>query len=862
MPYLKAGTTWFVLTATSLIVLFGQTTSAAPNLAFDLKKGELESLSRSAIYNARVAFVLYSSATKEREQILNQLASDSSPQALQALAEIASVTKDIQVREFCTKTLLALQPRSVPALTYLKTYGSTKALKEQVGKNLALTEPAGTAGDSNTSNANTSISLASDQEISILKSIFNADPKAGLDQVLQQVLGQVSEVNEDPTNGSRYLVQSYFLKRILALQNASAETRQAQFSHLLNEVESFLHRRAKKISIAKPQDFTDFKNSLMSRYAMLNDEMRFSRGLSDRSPVVLNVRPAMDLELKEFSTAFRQADKALTFPQKGYFFDLLSDRTQAGVLFRLQLKSLPSSKKEVLLNEISSEFKKKHESLQNVAQQLMESGAIKFSNPAEQRFFELMILNYFSTYTFDETANVMKAMIERPDLAHGNELFRFFVMYAGPQMQKLLQVVGRRPGLSPELSETFQALEDAGLNSPWEKISPNFKEAPEGYEWVSITRTPFVGSMAETYKGVVRDLKTGELVTIAARTLKSEIRNRIENEIPRLVKLGRELDTDAILKSYHFPKVGPVMSDVMSMAKAELDVQETIRNQLQGEKVYTGDRKLSNGRKVHFVTAKTLEAKNQDVIYSTWLKGEKFEDFQKTNPQAAVEVSEALVNHWVENAMFKSRFFHADLHQGNLKVRQEANGDVTVAILDFGMVGTLEKDERSILIRLGLATKQNTNATLIAKYLYALSEKHLNEISETELAERARHHLATNPPGSVTMDLWMAWGMSVGLKLPKKITAFGRGLGATEQLLVSAGSKKYIVGVMQEIALKHALELAPDLAAYVRDSTVAKFKERKATKRAKIDAPRESAAALAGANSKQTLRCEAVFTFN
>ena len=423
-----------------------------------------------------------------------------------------------------------------------------------------------------------------------------------------------------------------------------------------------------------------------------------------------------------------------------------------------------------------------------------------------------MISHYFSTYTFEETADVMKAVLERPDHQTPNDLFHLMVMYAGPQMQKLLQVVSRRPGISPELQATFKKLEESGLGSAWENISMNFTEPPQGTEWIKLDRTPRVGSMAETYKGVVRTAD-GSAVTIAARTLKANIRARVEKEIPRLIELGRVLDADPVLRRYDFPRVGPAMDDVMSMTKAELDVAETTRNQIEGEKIYSASKVLKSGLKIEFQTPKTLVASNGDVTYATWLKGESFEEFVRKDPSIAVQLAEATAYHWIENALFKQRFFHADLHQGNMKVSERAPGDYIIGLLDFGMVGRINAAERSTIIKLSLAAVRNKNPSLIAQYLYELSEKSKNTVTLEELRVEAAKYLSLNKGPLLTMDIWIGWSMSRGLKLPRSITAFSRGIGAMEQLTVASGSKKWLADMVKEVAMKHKLELAPDLRA-------------------------------------------------
>lgn len=784
---------------------------AGTNAAPSLKLGEFTDFARASYYSAFALFTLSAGTNEQHELVLKLLTDDSSPKALDAIGEIAALSEDDALATRAFNILLEKRPQSAKALltvAHLSYDDERRALAEKAYDDIAPAEVKA---------ANPRGPIPFEKQIEALKDVDLDAAKALLTNNAGD-LKKLMSVPEDLTNGSRYVVQSWFLKKILSLQKSPDEERKLRLDFLLNEVSQYLSKPARTVKIETPEDFAAFKESLTSRFATLPDEMKFSKGLSDQTPVQLDIAPAMVAEVKAFSDSFRQFDRKVL--GETYFFDLLTNDRLPGHLVRLRLKAESDQDKLAQLRQISDEFDQQYRGLQTVAQTLIDAKAIQFKVPAEQRFFELMITHYFSTYSFEETANVMKAIIERPDQQTSNDLFNLMVMYAGPQMQKLLQVVGRRQGISPELSAIFKQLEESGLASPWERVGPNFVKPPKGYEWVSLDRKAFVGSMAETYKGVVRNLQTGERLTVAARTLKSDIRERVEREIPRLLDLGRVIDSDPILRAYDFPLVGPVMDDVMQMARAELDVQATIANQKMGEAIYTGDVKLANGLTVHFQTARTLESENPDVIYTTWLDGEKFEDFVNDDPALATQVAEATAYHWIDNALFKQRFFHADLHQGNLKDERVSPNLLDVDLLDFGMVGRLQLGERSTIIKLSLAASSNTNAPLIAKYLYDLSEKDKNKISLEELTRSAKLYLKANRGPLLTMDIWIGWSLSKGLKLPKNITAFSRGIGAVEQLTIASGSKKYLADMVKDVALQHKLELAPDLARYLRDHVV------------------------------------------
>ncbi len=800
-----------LLIALILFVLTVQSTSqAATQNANRLKIGEVKrALSEASLHSAAALFVLTKASPEQRALVIEKLADDKSPKALEALAEIAAISDRAETAQKAFDALLANRPASARALQLVSqtTYDSARReAATEAGKHLPV---------------QASVAVrAKNQKLN-----FDSSQLKAIETFLRSPdIAQKLTINEDLSNGARYQIQTWFLKKILSMQRASNEERQKRFDFLVNEISLFLEKTPVTFKINEAKDLEAFKETLVSRFAYLADEVKYSNGLSHETPIRLEISNSMMSKVAEYSQSFRQFDSKIEALNGTYFFDALSNASHQGLFFRMQMKAEPDFKKTANMRRISDSFETQYKSLKTVAPTLLASNVIQFANPAEQRFFELLINHYFSTYTFEETANVMKAVIERPDRQKGTDLFHLMVMYAGPQMQKLLQVVSRRPGISPELQETFKRLEESGLASPWERVSPKFAEAPQGYQWVKLGREARVGSMAETYKGLIR-AHNGEEITIAARTLKSDIRERVEREIPRLEALAREIDRDPLLRSYDFPLVSPVMDDVMAMARHELNVAATIEAQTTGERVYTATRVLTNGVKVHFKTAQTLKASHGDVIYSTWLKGEKFEDFVKHDANLAVQVAELTANHWIENALFKERFFHADLHQGNLKIQQLSSGEINVGLLDFGMVGRLSAQERSTIIKLSLATFRNRNPSLIAKYLYELAEPGQSSISQADLAKEAKLYLEANRGPLLTMDIWIGWSLSKGLKLPKNITAFSRGIGAMDQLTAASGSKKFIAELVKEVALTHKMELAPDLVRYLRDNLITTMSE-------------------------------------
>jgi predicted unusual protein kinase regulating ubiquinone biosynthesis (AarF/ABC1/UbiB family) len=480
---------------------------------------------------------------------------------------------------------------------------------------------------------------------------------------------------------------------------------------------------------------------------------------------------------------------------------------------REDLIKLPKKEKRKIIREITEMFETNIKKLRNISSELIRSGNVKFENSADQRFFELLLSEYYSEIPREMAKNVLKKLIESPDKNSPMDIFRHMVLYSGPQMQKLLQVLGRNEGFSPELRKVFGQVEENGLEFPWEQIAHKFTDPPVGYEWVSLNRQSFVGTMAQTYFGIVRD-RNGNSVEIAARTLKPGIADELAEEKPRLEKLARTIDQDPLLRRSDFPLITPILQDVEEMAKEELDVGLTENRQRQGEK-YKSTVKNKDGLQIEFITPETLNSSQNGILYSTWLPGEKFDSFQEKYPVEAVAVAEAIAEKWIETAFFSELFFHADLHQGNMKIRRISATQIQVGFLDFGMAATIDQASKSLLVRLGIELVGKCSARGIAEYIWQLSDSSQNLVSYSKFVEEIEKRLPKDNSRSIAA--WLRWSLSKGIKLKKNINAFSRGLCAIEQLLIAGKSAFTASDLMLKVARSFKWDLTKLGASYLKD---------------------------------------------
>ena len=262
---------------------------AATNSANSLKIGEVT----QAAYSSAVLFTLTSATPEQRAFIIVQLSEDGSPMALQALREIAASAAD-QTTAAAARAELASPRGSRTQSPHTKILEAFRSAKIPFG----------------TSSLPTNLKIPADLE-----------------------------------NGSRYFVQTWFLKNILALHGSTNEARLARFDLMINDISVFLTKPAKTVKIENEKDLEAFKASIVPPYAYLADEMKFSKGLTDREPVRLEISSSIRSKVEEFSKTFLAADRQIPELNGSYFFDAMSSPDMSGALFRLMLKALPSGRK-------------------------------------------------------------------------------------------------------------------------------------------------------------------------------------------------------------------------------------------------------------------------------------------------------------------------------------------------------------------------------------------------------------------------------------------------------------------------------------------------------------------------------------
>ncbi len=673
-----------------------------------------------------------------------------------------------------------------------------------------------------------------------------------------------------PYDFFRFQIQTYLFKKLLSVAEKPLADRILALEDAVKEIDKFLDTPTKIISVNTKEELEAQFATLESEYKYLNDEMEFDKLLSERTPVQLDVAPELVPDLLAFSEKLRDLDYYIDeFGFKGYVTDVLSEDSPLGRFARQKVAEEDFLKK-MIAEEISKVFNKDvYDELMLKARDLLASKSDIIKDPALRRMLILFIENYYLSWEFDEAKNILKRIMERPDKRRIVDVLGLVISYSGPLFLKVLQIVSGLPIKSDEIKEILEPLLENNVRSAFENVRDDLQppigfDFIEGWEQDPNQRYGPVGTMAETRflkvvpEGTPFEDQINSLVQeIATRVRRHKIQDQLESEIDRILTTIEILDNDPIMAKNGFPKLLPIVKDVIEITKEELFIEKTIANQERGRVTYTsshegtikitkshvakvqasgssedvnyddpmmnneeviisqltGDVGTKHEMKVNFLVAENIPSRDETKTqHMTKQPGISYQKFIKDGRNHLVSqfIAEKLAVKWLGETLFNSRFFHADLHAGNIKISKVDENEYDVSLLDFGLAGDITKDQTEKLIELVLASTNSSDRTTIAKIFHELAEDTPKGHSVEDLAEALERHyefaielhknsylkkhnsLDGYQPKTITLADILLMAMIEGYKLPQDFTAAVRGLSAIQTLLKASNSQKTI----------------------------------------------------------------------
>ncbi|WP_137802705.1 AarF/ABC1/UbiB kinase family protein [Kocuria sp. 2SI] len=293
----------------------------------------------------------------------------------------------------------------------------------------------------------------------------------------------------------------------------------------------------------------------------------------------------------------------------------------------------------------------------------------------------------------------------RPQPVH----LRLALEELGPTFVKLGQLASTRPDLLPqEYARELARLQDSSPPIPPDRIRELLEQEPDtAAEEIlrHIDPVPLAtGSIGQAHTAVY----DGMDVVVKIR------RPGIVDTVNRDLEVLREL---AVLITRYWPGVGDqdltgLVDQFAASMRDELDYLAEARSTERMRELFAGHPSL-------IVPAVVWQATSSRVLTTERISGMKITDHTALDAagvdrhQLAVTATEILCQ-----MIFVHGFFHADPHPGNLFI----HSDGSIAMIDFGMVGSLSEEFRDALVTMLVGVSQG-NARRATTGLLKLTDR-------------------------------------------------------------------------------------------------------------------------------------------
>jgi ubiquinone biosynthesis protein len=275
----------------------------------------------------------------------------------------------------------------------------------------------------------------------------------------------------------------------------------------------------------------------------------------------------------------------------------------------------------------------------------------------------------------------IKGIFVKPKKSFGERLTDCFYEM-GPIYIKFGQTLSTRPDLvGSEVAESLKYLQDKLPAFDTKIVRDKIEESFGGKIsdlFLEFEDTPVAAaSIAQVHKA---KLKSGEIV--AVKILRPNIEEKYENDM-QFLEFGAKLASKLLKKAKRL-KPNEVIAVFRQSMKFELDLRSEAA---AASRIYD-----------NFISDDTLlipkifwQFTSSDIITLEWIEGVSIYDKNKIeklglNPkEIAAKISVVFFNQ-----AYRDGFFHADLHPGNILVCPDGR----VALVDFGIVGTLQENDR------------------------------------------------------------------------------------------------------------------------------------------------------------------------
>lgn len=362
---------------------------------------------------------------------------------------------------------------------------------------------------------------------------------------------------------------------------------------------------------------------------------------------------------------------------------------------------------------------------------------------------------------------------ERKDEDRGERL-RVALETLGPTFIKFGQLLSMRPDfLPPDLIRALQKLQDNAYPFSFELVRQEIRAElgaePEGLFAFFDPEPLAAASVAQVHRA---RLRTGEEVVVKVQ--RPGVKQVVETDLAILFRLAHLLQRTRLGKVYNL--VG-VLNELSQTFQKELNFETEAQNAVLFRKNFQGKEKV-------YIPAVYQAYSTPRVLTLEYLEGKKMgEIFAYPGAWDRRQLATDLAQIFAQ-MILKDGFFHADPHPGNIVLLP--NGKI--GFMDFGMVGSLEGEQRKLLEYLITSFLRKKTSQLIQALMgMGITNPQTDLVSLRREIEHLREHYTGIPLSEIRLNLVLQelfhLAFRYRLRLPANLALLAKTLGTLEAVI-------------------------------------------------------------------------------
>nr|BDT27718.1 AarF/UbiB family protein [Bacteriovorax sp. HI3] len=559
------------------------------------------------------------------------------------------------------------------------------------------------------------------------------------------------------------------------------------------------------------QGINEFKEIKKAPLWTLKEELRFLNKEADSLPA-----PKVKVDLLQGLSLLSQLYKGIDKPTK----EKLGANYQAGVTkvmgenFDLHpsfneietLLESNGSDEEKILKAISTIEKKinKHESrIRHIGSEIAKSGHVDMNN-TQLRLVVTFMDYYFNKMPDDVIKTIMSELVTGGAKLPEEEVMKIVFQNTGPGLGKVLQQIGKEQGVGDKFSKLMGILESSGKEVPIHLVREVVETDKGGFEVKDIIKKPLgTGTIAQVNRAKIwHDEKE---VDVALRFLKPGVGKRCKEDIAILRQFVPENEALFAKEGVEDIKIMSTLIDsVEKFLDEEVNLSVAVARQKKAFEVYNRSVKVSGSPKFKMLEMRVPEVylppegKSNLHIQEFAGGGVKFAELDDTATKKIV--AEEMVRMWFEEALFKSGFLNADLHQGNFRiVLIEEDNKIKVQLYDFGLSSTLTKEDQRAFLLVGAGAYMKSPNTLADGLMVSMDSQDKN--LRAKLLKDIESEMKVSP--NKRPEDWVVWCVQKNYFVSDNLGAFARGSLLLKQLPESMGETEMFKDTIVKTAVKN-----------------------------------------------------------